>query len=509
MSESVIDRKTAINTETGEQYTPLPEQETTFAGTVTVTGQRLKKDKPEFYSGNVLSKYRSYTYNFTLAALPSDQINDPKSYQNKKFDFVILKSSGKGSDKFVADSSKGVVVKLRPEEITDSADKSTFNDLGLGKDLVNEFNKNSPGRFDMFINDVEIETLMAFTPGTNATLATGVKFDVFEPYSINGFIQALHVGAVSAGYTSYLGASFVLKMSFIGYPDSKEISDPEIVSNSTRYFLLKFKNIEVELTDKGTSYRCECIPFHEAGFGIANVLTSNVKAEGKKVKEILKNFMTNINEQIKKDAKESRERKDSNLLDEYDIKFADEDFDTEDDKNIFADQEVVELFKQEAVYSFADYGNENEVDDKGRKKASADPNTAKAAAEGDPGSVRLSITKPVIQFNANQRISECIAAVIRDSNWGRDLLKRLGEPGNKLIDARGMVDYFIVDVSLDQKGFDEVLNRPVYKYTFVVAPYKIHFTRIPRFKTVKFDERVLEGILARKYKYFYSGENSD
>ena len=45
---------------------------------------------------NILSKYRSYNYVFTFAALSTLEVNNPASYREKTLGLVIIKSGGKG-----------------------------------------------------------------------------------------------------------------------------------------------------------------------------------------------------------------------------------------------------------------------------------------------------------------------------------------------------------------------------------------------------------------------------
>ena len=59
------------------------------------SGSKKEKTK-EKQLRNVLNKYRSYTYNFTLAALHKSQLSTPEAYRGKPLDFVVLKSGGKG-----------------------------------------------------------------------------------------------------------------------------------------------------------------------------------------------------------------------------------------------------------------------------------------------------------------------------------------------------------------------------------------------------------------------------
>ena len=164
------------------------------AGTVTVTG---KKSFPGEYQ-NILDTYRSVTYKFTLACVSPTQLKNPSSYRKGKLDFIIAETGGKGID---AMNSKKA---------------------GDAAGMVDAFNKNSPGAFDLYIDNVEIETIMAPNEQTGPALGTSVRFEVFEPYSVNGFIEALHVAGNAAGWGGYLNACFLLKIEFYGFPDTEK-----------------------------------------------------------------------------------------------------------------------------------------------------------------------------------------------------------------------------------------------------------------------------------------------
>jgi hypothetical protein len=88
------------------------------------------------------------------------------------------------------------------------------DNAGDSQALVETFNKESPGSYDLFLDNLEIDTLMTPTEETGPALGTKVRFDVFEPYSVNGFIEALHVAGVAAGWGGYITATFLLKVDF-------------------------------------------------------------------------------------------------------------------------------------------------------------------------------------------------------------------------------------------------------------------------------------------------------
>jgi hypothetical protein len=258
---------------------------------------------------NVLNSYRSITYNFTLAGLKKGYLTDTKKYRESELELVILKSGGKGTPGILPQtqlSDTQLTESKKLDESGENYDKyakvvnkaSADKVLSNNQELAKGFNAESPGRFDMFIEDISIDTLMAFTESGGTTLPTQIKFEVIEPYSINGFIEALHVAAISAGYASYLQASFVLKMDFWGYPDQGDFPDPEKIPKATRYFPIGLTGIEVDISEKGTRYRCTAVPFNERSFGEPNTVKKPIQMHGNTVSEILDTFMKNMNSQV-------------------------------------------------------------------------------------------------------------------------------------------------------------------------------------------------------------------
>ena len=116
---------------------------------------------------NVLDHYRSYTYNFTLSAVSKEDSNDPKKFQSDSVGYVILKSGGKGTTgiKTPTGPTSAQVdanTKLQTDQAATVASiassQKNIDTLQFNADLVPGFNKNSPGRFDMFIDKFEIHT---------------------------------------------------------------------------------------------------------------------------------------------------------------------------------------------------------------------------------------------------------------------------------------------------------------------------------------------------------------
>jgi hypothetical protein len=470
---------------------------------------------------NVLHNYRLFNYVFTFAALKSNALGNPETYSKSASELIILKTGGKGANAVMKPSMSELSAKLKSGTAKDSeatrqktmeennaAIDKHVNDSGL----IGGFNERSPGRFDMYIDNVEIESVLAFGESGSTSQPTKISFDVFEPYSINGFIESLHVSAVAAGYPSYNGASFILKMEFIGYPDNKEFSAPESVDFADRYFPVKLAGVEVSVDERGTKYRITAIPFNEAAFGNPSQLKKSVKMAGKTVREILQNLMDGVNKQIKEDTDAARKtKKPAESYDEYKIKFP-----VWDDKQGWVDTavnnigkaEVSELLKDNTLYKFPDPGT-NAKPTANQPQGQTKPTPEQNAKS--PETYKLEPSNPVVQFAEGKNINECITSIIRDSKYIRNIMEKLSSESEwKSVVKDNMVDYFLVKIEITNKPqIDEDKSRPYQIFTYVVTPYKMLYTLIPGYGRQQLDMTSLKKVSIREYNYIYTGKNID
>lgn len=466
---------------------PSIEQKTVQFDTVTVTASSYKKTASDKKKENVLNKYRSYTYNFTLAVLEKDDLKDPLRYRKQAIkNFVVARSGGKGPD----------ALKSVPITTTVYGESEYQVDETPGKSIIESFNKVSPGRFDFFIDNVEIDTAMAFTQKSSVTQVSTIKFDVVEPYSINGFLEALHVGAIAAGYPSHSSAAYVLKMQFLGYPDNVDLPEPEIVQGATRYFSFRFSGIEIELTEKGTVYRCSGFSYNDGALGQPNIIKEPISTQGKTVKEILENLFEKINKQIEIADNAGREKPSANH-DEYEIVFPSIIDGKEDNSavNKIAKSSLSIPLRDNQLYKYLD------------PATSTKPNNLKTGNAADSSTPADYIMKDTqVQFAEGRLIHEAIASIIRDSDYTRSILQDVAGS----IDSTGHFDYIIIKVEVvPLKVNDPISKRPYQKYTYKVLPYRVHHTSIPDYKGISFDVTKLKKIVWREFNYLYTGKNID
>ena len=73
-----------------------------------------------------------------------------------------------------------------------------------------------------------------------------------------------------------------------------------------------------------------------------------------------------------------------------------------------------------------------------------------------------------------------------------------------------MIEYFMVRMEVENlKIFDKTSKRPFQKFTYVVTPYKLHYTCIPTYGQEQIDDANLTKLSLREYNYIYTGKNID
>lgn len=458
-------------------------------------------DKPKDQPGakyNVLNDYRSYSPVFTLACLGKKALADPESYKQSALDFVILRSGGKNKG-FNVNAAQGVV----------SVSTSSSETLDA-KALVSGFNVESPGRFDMYIDNVDMECIIAPGEKNGSSTATSIKFEVFEPYSLNGFIEALHVGAVSAGFNSYTEAAYLLKLEFMGYKDGAGFSTPESVSNASRYFVFNFTGVEVTVTEQGTKYVCSGVPCGDIALSEPDKLLTDIKMSGVDVKTVLKGLFESINKTLDNRSKEEKGADKQSNHDTYEIVFPEPaetgqklKYDTE---NVIAKAKMAPVLTTNSIFKMVP------IEKKGKPGESkmADPKattTTEDAPTPQSQGMKYEPNGNAIQFAQGSKISDAVTAVIRDSTYLEKILK---DGIEKSRDAQGMITYFMIQIDVVPKEEkDSISQQPLNTYRYVVIPYKVHFSKFPLQKGVAWDPEDLSPYVNRTYNYIYTGKNVD
>ena len=502
--------------------TPAPsdvatsERKTEAAAGGTATAPQPGRPSPIFGAGkgpkllpasetNILHNYRSFTYNFALSAITPQALSNPRLLENDIKKYAVLNSAGKGTE--------GLAV-------SQSSQNRDAGNLKNTTQLVDGFNKNSPGRFDMFIDDVEITSVTAAgTPQSGSSVPTNINFSVYEPYSMNGLIEALQVAAKAAGYSDYIKGVFALRVQFQGYSDAVTNAQmrSEIVPMSTRYFCIQIAEVAVDVNEQGTRYRLQTVPLPKMAYGLPNKLTSDIKVAGGTVGEVLKNFFDAINQMVEGRTEAERGTGKRKPCDTYEIScpklstvgnpqntkaaILKGSTGTNFTSDIIKSKMLDEL-KSSEVFQMGDparfqNGYVGTVSNSTSTNASANPSTG-----------GLNPKTNTVVFASGRQIHDCIAAVVRDSEYTKDLLKP--ENLKKVKQGDGYITYFTIRTEIDYlPGFDEINNKNYLNYRYVLEPYQIHYSRVPGQQLGKVDLKDIKGKIKREYNYIYTGKNED
>lgn len=430
---------------------------------------------------NVLNKYRSYSYIITLAALDKTKAANPKSYrETTKLDNIILKTGGKAVN--------GKISEIVP--MVDNLPDWIQQELKY-------FNEDSAGRFDLYINNLEIDTIPVSTPQTGTSLVTGFRFEVYEPYSVVGFIEALTAASRASGYINYLDAVFLLKIEFVGYPDDKEITEAVKIPNSTRFFPFRFSKVDVDFNQSGTVYRCEAFPSEGVAFGDAEgSVKEPIQLNGITVKQILTDLMTKLNNLTATEAKTVYKDIKDTQIDTYNIVFPSFEGTTINvaKDNIIAEKPLKKLYEDTAIYAF------ESIEETAKQTA-----YQQAASTGDQRTfVFYEPNKFALNFAPGTNIQSIIDGIIRDSEYWREQI----DENTAALKADGdNVSFWRITANLKDKEYNPIRKRLAYDITYQVTIDKIHKSRVPGYKGIVFPDTNIN--IVREYNYLYTGQNVD
>jgi len=497
---------------------------------------------------NVLNSYRSINYNFTISAITKDQANHPEKFDPKNPNFIVATSKGKTGDRRinqlvanVNNVSKSVkTTQARPSNITKlaplSEDETTnvdpmgniisvSNQFGSDNtkvppnskqsknnqlspqqiaDSITDFSKDSPGSFDLFIDDVVIDSTFSFKGGLNS-LPTHIDFTVVEPYSINGFIEALQICALAAGYNDYISSDYVLILDFMGYSDSGETPIPEFIPNSTKIFFIRITGIQVSVTESSTVYKVSAVPLSDRAQGdTVSSIKRKMVGKGNTVKELLSSIVTGLNNQARDDAQSAS----SQLgYDDYDIQFPI--YNSNGEIVIGRDNEIAsEKFYEGTIVAAINAA----MTPIGTTK-SGYGNTASSTGAAQQSS-STALYKHTAHYDSGVSITDIISSAVRDSNYIGKIIKAFQKGGdiNSVLDSNGFLNYFVVTPKVIAKdGPDNpATNRPYCTYVYLVEVYKIVYNMaVPGTARLVIDAKKLKNFSLRNYNYFYTGLNVD
>jgi len=448
---------------------------------------------------NPVSKFASYNCIITFAALTKGELADPdNTYRAKGPINQIVRSGGIGDNKV-----------------------PTSYEQSLG--ITTEY----------FIDDIEINAILASNQSSKQTNATTLSFQVTEPYSMGVFLETLAVTAISANAdaASYLDSAYLLVLEFVGYDDDGNQIE---VPNTTRYFPIKLTQVEFNVTAGGSVYSVSAIAWNDQALSDeVQRVNQDIDVSGVTVADLLQNnkedqpSLTSVLNKIQLDQKESENIA---AADAYVIMFpestasAADSFKNSDSSEAGAttqspiSQNLEATAEQgvtlEDIQSFADTGGTiNEI---GQAKVDSVTFTSGNSKFGTSdvvfedglairGNLEYDQENRYINISQGSRIQDIIEAIILVSDYGKQLAT--ADP-----DSRGMLKWFRIETETYEVTDEENAKqrgRSAKIYVYRVVPYRVHASNFVGASQKSPGISELKKKIPKKYEYIYSGKNDD
>ena len=474
---------------------------------------------------NQLKAYASYNYIITLACLTVNEINFPDTtYRVRPPQVSVLRSGG-----------------------------GTLNKAQTAYE-------SSDAQLEYFIDEVEIEGIIAPTGKTRSTNATVMSFTVHEPYSMGLFMQTLMIAAVKAGHADYLKAPYALIIEFKGWDDAGNPLDTGLTTR--RVFPISINTMDFDVTSGGSSYRITANAWNETAFSsVAQRTQSDVILQGNNLLELLQTGPNSLTSIMNKRIRERDEDGTAINRDEYVIMFppgltsslgisnqvgtntdssaamTEEEFYTALTGNIDIsgiDPALIEQDQQAAYQQYLEVSaSRNNVsatirrvaenlattNDIGKSTIDSGMVTGGAVPFGQEAftydqrtgiyrsdAVTISRDFRTFQFPSGTRVEDIIEELVILSTYGQKAATEIPP------DADGMITWYRVHAQTFLSPDEEIRNRSGQNpkvYVYAVVPYRVHSSTFSNASQPSVGIEQRKSAAAKTYDYIYTGQNDD
>jgi len=476
---------------------------------------------------NPLEQFASFNYIFTLGCLDNYELAFPDfTYRRKDPSTVILRSGG------------------GPTPNSATAYETS-------------------GKTEYFIDDVEIETIVAGNAGSRSTNATSINFKVSEPYSMGLFLQALQVSAIRSGHANYIEAPFLLTVEFKGYDDAGNYIH---ASNLRRMFPLKLVNVEFEVSEGGSEYTVQAIPYQEIGLTDETQNThTDISFSGATVAEMLQTGANSLTAALNNRELVTQESGRVEKGNQYVIMFPNTSSSAEESsqfmqgqpaqeddtatKRVFTEEEIrtyyisatgdttgavpadfaaeiennngISLKRSEIGENIREYaenleninkiGQSKIIDantDGGTQGFQTESNAENEDSRGEINCCLVNLTGDVRQatYSSGKKIQSMIEDIIITSEYGRDMPKSIP-------DGNGMIKWFRIQTQVfNSDASPEVVAQtgtPSRIFVYRVVPYLVHLSKFQSPSESSPGIPQLKQQAVKEYNYIYTGLNKD
>jgi len=437
---------------------------------------------------NPMEDFATSTILWTLAALTPEQFNNPESYRNspQELQNVVFSSGGR-------------------------FDNQRVNTIF--------------GAPEYFVNNFVMNSIIGANEKTGNSNAIKFSFDIVEPQSMGLLLQSMQVAAINAGYLSYLdNCPYVLRMDIQGF-DELGVA---ISSIKPKFFVLKLVSMKFTVTEAGSNYKVEGIPYNHQAFSDAiNVTYNDLKIAGDAkslgvVAEVLQTSADGLTAVLNRNEQKLKAEKKITETDVYVIQFPRSSSDwyssggnKEQRKSATVDPNATppaiviggatKIIPQALLPM-----NEIGISDLGFDQLKGGANIFKRA--GDTIDEKTGLVKRegmtidpklrAFQFGQGQSLTAIINQVVLSSKYAYSAI-------NDKVTSEGFIKWFKLDAQIELLKYDALIGDFAKKITYRVVPYFIHQSIFSNASAAPVGYHELMKQVVKEYQYIYTGQNVD
>ncbi len=351
---------------------------------------------------------------------------------------------------------------------------------------------NPTGKFDFFIDNVVISSLITYDSANLGSNATQITFDVTEPLSMGIFLQSLELASYPE-FKDFREAPLLLTVEFIGHDSDGNLIP--IDDEMDRHFPIKITSIDMTVNNGKTVYSISSIPFNEQALTDQNTrFKEEVTITGSTVKELLtegpKCLASFVNTKLTEMAKDSKNT--TGIANMIAVNFPQIVYD--DSKPIPTD--INEIGKSSMGFDLNTGGESGLLAD----------NIIFGNVNNPPDRSKIiyDSTARSFRFPQGTTIIQAITSVILMSKYCKEnALKSEGS-------IPGMKKWFRIETQCHVMSDDAYSTGTVPKLlVYNIVPYEVHEHRIapPNHVPKGYNHLVKE--VVKSYNYLYTGQNTE
>jgi hypothetical protein len=425
---------------------------------------------------NVLHKFASYNTIFTLSALSTREIRNPKEFFNAAPHDIIARSGGIADGNFSSHREASANNRESRRDPNNEINK-TIDKFGMGAKLGEASRAFKKDR-DLYFRNVELTSVPGLNEQRRLTSVTNIQIELVEPSGLT-LLEKVKAAAFNNGFLDHLDAPYMLTIEFKGFDENgQEVK--EKTDYIKRVIPIKLITMDIDVNQGGSYYNIKAIPFNE--FALTNAFmyprtSGTLSSTNKSFKDAVKDLQDILDEQNK----EEQVKGYNQFPDKYDISISRE-------------------LNPEAQLQYELLGQAGMT----QKKEMVDP--------GSP-----SFTMEHIKFNSSTNLLMTLENLMKThpeygaksfDEWSNAIPKMRSRGFN----PNGALDtyfkYFRIRTAIEPTSkFDEIRQTNAKIIRIVIEPYYISAYNLVTAGIHQ--DKNYQGYVAKAYNYIFTGENID